>query len=152
MKPTINPLALAQQLAARGQFPLFLQACRRIADDGAGNAVLLQNLGLLYAAHGFIEHARACYAQVRELQPGDAGVLANVANAARDAGDHALARRVYAELLERLPNHPVVRRNYLVGLEYDPDAPDAERLAAAKAWGQWATAVGCKNSPEPDFG
>ena len=140
MKPTINPLALAQQLAARGQFPLFLQACRRIADDGAGNAVLLQNLGLLYAAHGFIEHARACYAQVRELQPGDAGVLANVANAARDAGDHALARRVYAELLERLPNHPVVRRNYLVGMEYDPDAPDAERLAAAKAWGQWATA------------
>ena len=69
MKPTINPLALAQQLA------------------------------------------------VRELQPGDAGGLANVANAARDAGDHALARRVYAELLERLPNHPVVRRNYLVGLE-----------------------------------
>lgn len=140
MTPTVNPLALAQQLAARGQFPLFLQACQRIADDAGGNAVLLQNLGALYAAHGFIGRARACYAQVRELQPGDVGVLANVANAARDAGSHAQARRMYAELLERLPNHPVVRRNYLVGLEYDPDVPDAERLAAARAWGQWATA------------
>lgn len=103
-------------------------------------STLLQNLGSLYAAHGFIGHARACYAQVRDLRPGDAGVLGNLANVARDAGDHAQARRLYGELLQRLPNHPVVRRNYLVGLEYDPDAPDAERLAAARAWGAWATA------------
>jgi len=44
---------------------------------------------------------------------------------------------LYALLLEHLPNHPVVRRNYLTGLEYDPTVSDSERLRAAREWGSW---------------
>ena len=39
---------------------------------------------------------------------------------------------------QALPNHPVIRRNALISLEYDPEVSDAERLAHAKAWGAWA--------------
>ncbi|MGV8899984.1 MAG: hypothetical protein ACOH2B_12180 [Burkholderiaceae bacterium] len=42
--------------------------------------------------------------------------------------------------MHRLPDHPVIRRNTLVSLEYDPDVSDTERLTQAQAWGDWAIA------------
>lgn len=91
----------------------------------------------MYASYGFLGAARECYQKARALLPSDFGILANLANIARDAGDHTEARRLYALLLEHLPNHPVVRRNYLTGLEYDPTVSDFERLRAAREWGSW---------------
>ena len=61
-----------------------------------------------------------------------------MANLAREAGEHARSRNLYTLLLERLPDHPVIRRNALVSLEYDPDVSDTERFSQAKAWGDWA--------------
>lgn len=75
--------------------------------------------------------------------------MANLANVARDAGDHAQARQLYARLLAALPDHTVVRRNYLTGLEYDPAITDADRVAAARAWGQWAMARVGGRLPRP---
>jgi protein O-GlcNAc transferase len=65
--------------------------------------------------------------------------LIQQAQQAYDYADHARARACYARLLQRYPDHPVIRRNALLSLEYDPKATPAERLAAARDWGQWVT-------------
>jgi len=72
------------------------------------------------------------------LVPNDLRPVVNLANVAREAGEHGESRRLYGALLERLPDHPVIRRNALVSLEYDPEVPDTERIAQARAWGNWA--------------
>ncbi len=130
-------LQQAQQFAAKGLFEPFLAACSDIATQAPESSATQQSLGRLYASHGFLGAARECYQKARTLLPSDFGILANLANIARDAGDHTEARRLYALLLEHLPNHPVVRRNYLTGLEYDPTVSDFERLRAAREWGSW---------------
>lgn len=56
----------------------------------------------------------------------------------RDEGHHGESRALYASLLQRLPDNPVIRCNALVGIEYDPAVGDAERFAQARAWGEWA--------------
>jgi protein O-GlcNAc transferase len=66
--------------------------------------------------------------------------MVNLANLAREAGDHAEARRLYNDLLRELPDNPMVRRNGLVSLEYDPDVTDEDRQTQAVAWGEWAIA------------
>ena len=130
-------LQQAQQLAAKGLFAPFLTACSDIATRASDSAATQQSLGRLYASYGFLGAARECYRKALTLHPDDLGSLANLANLARDAGDHTEAKRLYTSLLKHLPNHPVVRRNYLTGLEYDPAVIDAQRLQAAREWGQW---------------
>jgi ATP-dependent DNA helicase Rep len=43
-------------------------------------------------------------------------------------------------LVHVLPDHPLIRRNALVSLEYDPDASPAVRRTMAQLWGEWAQA------------
>src|SRR5690606_2562703 len=95
--------------------------------------------------------AQECYQKALTLHPDDLGSQANLANIARDAGDHTEARRLYALLLEHLPNHPVVRRNYLTGLEYDPTVSDSERLRAAREWGSWLIGRAGGETRRPPF-
>lgn len=146
-----DPLAIARQLAARGQFEPFTRECDRLAREHADNTVMQQELGLLYSAYGFMGHARACLERAAALAPADLGNIANLATVARDAGHHAEARRLYETLLHQLPNHPVVRRNHLTGLEYDPAVSDAERLRAASDWGEWAVSRAGGERPRPGF-
>lgn len=131
-------LQQAQQLAAKGLFEQFLMVCSDITTHASECTNTQQSLARLYAAYGFLQSARDCYQKAQALQPNGLGSVANLANIARDAGDHTEARRLYTFLLERLSNHPVVRRNYLIGLEYDPTVSDAERLQTARGWGRWA--------------
>lgn len=135
----LEPLPMARRLGAQGKFDQFRSVCSRIARESVGDAAVLQELGGLYGAYGFLTEARDCYEQAGALLPSTIGHLANIANLARDAGEHTRAREIYTGLLEQLPDHPVVRRNFLTGLEYDPHARDFERLRHAEAWGQWAT-------------
>lgn len=130
-------LQQAQQFAAKGLFEPFLAACSDIGTQASESAATQQSLGRVYASYGFLGAARECYQKALTLHPDDLGSLANLANITRDAGDHTEAGRLYALLLEHLPNHPVVRRNYLTGLEYDPTVSDSERLRAAREWGAW---------------
>src|SRR5690606_18594005 len=106
-------------------------------------------LATLCQAYGFLGHARTFLLRALASKPTELGVLANLANVARDKGDHVEARQLYERLLARLPDHPVVRRNYLVGLEYDPTTDDAYRLAAAQAWGRWAVNRTGECAPRP---
>lgn len=65
--------------------------------------------------------------------------LIQQAQQAYDYADHVRARVCYAKLMQRYPDHPVIRRNALLSLEYDATVTPAERLAAARDWGQWVT-------------
>lgn len=133
-------LELARRFAQTGQFAGLLQVCADIAEALASDANALLDAGALLSEFGFIGRARECFERASRLAPSDLRPLANLANLARDAGSHGKAHRLYAALLQHLPNHPVVRRNALVGMEYDPGISDAERLAQAVAWGNWAIA------------
>jgi len=96
------------------------------------------SVGTLLLNFGYLTRARECFERVRVLVPNDLRPVVNLANVAREAGEHGESRRLYGALLERLPDHPVIRRNALVSLEYDPEVPDTERIAQARAWGNWA--------------
>ena len=117
--------------------------------QGTDDVALLLDLGALLSSYGFLTDARACYERAQAIAPADLRATVNLANLARDAGEHAEARRLYTELLHQLPDHPVIRRNALTSLEYDPEVPDAERLAQAQAWGEWAIARAGGARPRP---
>ena len=138
-----------QQHAQTGRFNEMLSLCRRVLVTSDADVAALLDLGALLSGYGFLNDARTCYEKAQTLAPTDLRATVNLANLARDAGEHAEARRLYADLLRQLPDHPVIRRNALTSLEYDPEVPDAERLVQAKAWGAWAIARAGGVRPRP---
>lgn len=137
--PSLPPaIAQAQRLAWQARFDDFLAHCQQIIDRCSDDPETLLNVGALLLNFGYLTRARECFERVRVLVPNDLRPLVNLANVAREAGEHGESRRLYGTLLERLPDHPVIRRNALVSLEYDPEVPDTERVAQARAWGNWA--------------
>ena len=71
--------------------------------------------------------------------------LIQCAQRAYEVADHALAGACYAQLTRQYPELPVIRRNALLSLEYDPTATPEQRLAAARDWGEWVS----RGSTEP---
>lgn len=139
----------ATGLAQSGRFPEMLAVCRRILDDSGADIASLLDVGALLSSYGFLTDARACYEKAQTLAPSDLRATINLANLARDAGEQAQARGLYAQLLQALPNHPVICRNALTGHEYDPEVLDTERLAQASTWGDWAVARAGGVLPRP---
>ncbi len=130
--------AQATAHAQSGRFPEMLAACQPVLDDPDADVASLLDVGTLLASYGFLTDARACYTRAQALDPTDQRATINLANLARGSGEHKTSRDLYAELLDSLPDHPVIRRNALTSLEYDPEVTDTERLAEAKASGEWA--------------
>lgn len=135
-----SALAQAQQLASQARFHDFLASCQHIIDHSSDDPEALLSVGALLLSFGFLSAARKCVMPIRSLAPNDLRPMVHLANLAREAGGHAESRHLYTALLASLPDHPLIRRNALVSLEYDPGAPDAERMAQACAWGHWAIA------------
>ncbi|MEN6490070.1 MAG: methyltransferase domain-containing protein [Smithella sp.] len=135
----MTSLSNAQTHAQSGRFPEMLAVCRQIIEAHGDNVDALLDVGALLLNFGFLCRARECFERVRDLTPNDLRPVVNLANLAREAGDHAESSRLYAALLERLPNHPVIRRNALISMEYDPAVSDVERLTQARVWGEWIT-------------
>lgn len=133
-------LTLAQVEAQRGHFDAFLATCQKIIDGHTNDADALLSVGSLMLAFGFLTGARQCFARASALSPADLRPVVNLANVAQQAGDPGESRRLYDILKSKLPDHPVIRRNALLSLEYDPTTSDAERLAHAREWGNWAIA------------
>lgn len=142
-------LAEAQALAARGEFKALLATCQQATDAWGDNPDMLLSVGSLLLQAGFLSAAQQCFRQGCVLAPRDLRPVANLANLAREAGDHIEARRLYGELLRHLPDHPIIRRNALINLEYDPEVSDALRLEQATAWGDWAIAQADGPHPRP---
>ena len=126
-----------------------LEACRRIAQLHEESVGTLLEVGELASGFGFMGYARQCFKKVLLADPTNVGALVDLGNLARDCGQHSKSRQIYANLLQLMPNHPVLRRNFLLGLEYDPTASLQERFAQARAWGAWAVAQRVEPGPRP---
>jgi protein O-GlcNAc transferase len=131
-------LQTALEHANKANFDIFLSTCQQVVDEQANNIEAVLSVGALLSGFGFLTDAKKCFLHARTLAPDDLRAMVNLANLARDAGEHSEATRLYSILLERLPQNAVVRRNILVGSQYDPNISDIERLTQAKDWGQWA--------------
>lgn len=146
---TAHPLHMARLHAQAGRFAQMRQACQCALDGPHLDMRLLLDIASLLWGYGFLSDARICYEQAQRHAPNDLHASIHYAGLACDMGYPGQASRLYAALLERLPHHPMVRRNLLTSLEYDPDASDAQRLDQARAWGQWAIARAGGPRPRP---
>jgi tetratricopeptide (TPR) repeat protein len=108
-------LQAAQQHAQRGRFPQMLAECRCILEAEDIQPASLLEMGVLLFNFGFLSQAQVCFDKARALSPDDLVPTINLANVARDMGNHAEARALYSKLLAQLPDHPVIRRNDLPG-------------------------------------
>ena len=140
LRPWQSSLSLAQSQAQVALFPEMLGTCQQIVEVHSGDANALLDVGALLLNFGYLARARDCFERVQLLAPNDLRAQMNLANLARDGGDHAKAQRLYEALQLAQPNNPVIRRNALVSQEYNPAVTDAQRLANACAWGDWAIA------------
>ena len=140
LRPWQSSLSLAQSQAQAAHFPEMLGTCQQIVEVHSGDANALLDVGALLLNFGYLARARDCFERVQLLAPHDLRPPMNLANLARDSGDHATAQRLYEALQLAQPNSPVIRRNALVSQEYNPGVTDAQRLANACAWGDWAIA------------
>ena len=147
--PWTTDLADAQHCAARADFTGCLTRCQTLATAHANDPDALLSIGTLLLSAGLLSAAETCFERASTLAPSDARPWVNRANRAREAGDHARARQITQALLAQFPNQPVIRRNALISLEYDPEATDSERLTQARAWGQWAQSRAGGPHPRP---
>ncbi len=142
-------LQSAQSFAQKGDFNQFLALCQQIVDSCSSDAEAILSVGVLLINFGFLAGAKSCFLRVNALLPKDIRPIVNLANLARDSGDHTESRRLYSILLQHFPDNPIIRRNILTSLEYDPSVSDKERLDYAKAWGEWAIAKAGGLKPRP---
>lgn len=148
---SVTPFQQAQIYAQSGQFTEMLIICEHLVETNIHNSGVLLDIGVLLLSFGFITRAKECFKQVQVLTPDDLSSRVNLANIARDMGEHAESRHLYSNLLIRFPNNPVIRRNALVSLEYDSVVTDIERLDMAQAWGEWAVASAGGVRPRPEL-
>jgi tetratricopeptide (TPR) repeat protein len=85
--------------------------CQSVLETEDIQPASLLEVGVLLFNFGFLSQAQVCFEKARALSPNDLISTINLANLARDAGEHAEARRLYTDLLRQLPDHPVIRRN-----------------------------------------
>ena len=134
----MSPIFLARRHAEAGRFDQFLSLCLHIAGFSPSDPLVQRDVGALLLTYGFLSHAESCLHRAKVLARNDLQTVVNFANIFRDRGEHTEVLHLYDELLDRLPDHPVIRRNALTSAEYDPTVSDDERLAQAKEWGEWA--------------
>ena len=146
-------LLAAQSHAQSGRFPDMLATCQHIIQTHSEDVDALLNVGTLLLSFGYLTRARECFERVGMLAPNDLRAVLDLANLARDTGEHAQSLRLYADLQALQPNNSVIRRNCLVSQEYDPSVSDAQRLQQARAWGDWAIeqAGGWRSRPLPPW-
>lgn len=146
-------LQYAKAHAKAGRFAQMLEICKQMEDNSRESAHDLLNVGALLLSFGFLARASTCFERVRTLAPADLRPLVNLANLARESGNHAESQRHYSELRSAHSDHAVIQRNFLVSQEYDPVRSDAERMQHIQAWGGWAIALAgglrCRPSLSP---
>ena len=81
-----------------------LAICQQIVESHRDDVNVLLDVGALLLNFGFLAKAHDCYERVRALAPSDLRPQVNLANLARDAGDHGESRHRYETLLARLPD------------------------------------------------
>ncbi|MEO5344378.1 MAG: hypothetical protein H7842_13795, partial [Gammaproteobacteria bacterium SHHR-1] len=107
----MNPrIQQAQTQAARADFTGLQTLYPQLSADPAVTPNDLLDAGALLAQFGFLRQAQSCYQHALDQDPQDLRPQVNLANLARDRGEHARSRQAYAELQQHYPDHPVIRR------------------------------------------
>jgi Flp pilus assembly protein TadD len=94
LRPWQSSLSLAQSQAQVAHFPEMLGTCQQIVEVHSGDANALLDVGALLLNFGYLARARDCFERVQLLAPKDLRAPMNLANLARDSGDHATAQRL----------------------------------------------------------
>lgn len=127
---------LAQQLAQRGKY----QDMRAVLQLGIAHAtnpyVAQHQAATLFLQQGFLSEAAQYAQQLLALNPQDLGARLHLAQIAHDTGHHQLAQIHYTALEADFPDNPIIQRNALTILEYDPNASDSLRYNKALNWGR----------------
>lgn len=139
--------ALAQHGAHESLHSVFQEAHTQFFEDDA----FLNELGALVLQFGYVGLARSCFEGVLSRNPDDFHALLNLSNVCHSIADTSRALGLIARLMELNPNHPVVRRNFLLAQEYDPAIPDAQRFQYAKDWGRWVIDHAGGSRARPDL-
>ena len=108
-----------------------LHACAEFENNATSEQ--LAELADALLAFGFVSEASRLCLNAPSFR--SRAILARIAT---NCADHGQARRLHEELIHQYPNNGPLRSNALVSLEYEDSSVD--RLAQAKAWGQWAVA------------
>lgn len=137
-----DKLFLGSDYARQGMFGQMLAMLDQAIEMAAIDETLLKDT-LLKAANLCVEYGQLNAAQLQlsrvlQLDPQNLQAQAALAKVATDRGQHGQARGIYQQLIEQLPDHDVIRRNFLVALQYDPDVSEGERYKQALNWGDWA--------------
>jgi predicted O-linked N-acetylglucosamine transferase (SPINDLY family) len=138
MRPWKTLLAMATSQANSADFISMNATFEQIIAEHPDNPAALLDVGTLLLNFGFISRATDCFKQVLDLNPQIWHAQLNLANAACDAAQHSVALDLYSYLQSKQPNQPMIRRNVLVSQQYNPNLSNADLLAEAKAWGEWA--------------
>jgi hypothetical protein len=88
-------LASARRYAQSGRFHEMLAVCHNILEAGKDNLTTQLDVGTLLSSFGFVDRARECFERGRLLVPDDLRSVINLANLARDVGEHSTFRAYY---------------------------------------------------------
>lgn len=135
---TIHPdyFQLARQLAQQGKLSDMHAVLKLGIDHAKVPLAAMQQASTLLLQQGFLTQAQALCQQILQDCPQDISARLQLAQIAHDSGNHLLARQYYNALETEFPDNPVIQRNSLTILEYDPNASDAARFAKAMQWGE----------------
>jgi predicted O-linked N-acetylglucosamine transferase (SPINDLY family) len=148
--PWLKCLAAATTHAQAGRFKEFLAKCQQIFDTHQSSPEAVLNVGVLLLDFGYLALAKQCFERLATIAPADFRAQMNLANVARERGDHVECRRLYERLQKSHPNNQAVRRNALLSLEYGPTVSDRERYSRALSWGSWALSEAGGPRPRPN--
>jgi len=88
-------LQQAKAKAVSGYSQEMLTACQQIIETHSKDIEAYLDVGVLFLNFGYLTRAKECFEHVCELAPNDQRALTNLANLARDAGDHAETLRLF---------------------------------------------------------
>ena len=128
----------ARQYAWAGRSARMLATCQTCVDAYGQDAGVLMALGQLFLEFGYLDNGRLCFERLLRRQPGHLAARLNLAALALQSAEPARAGQAYLALLSEYPEHPTIRRNALLALQYDPAASEPWRLRQAREWGVWA--------------
>jgi tetratricopeptide (TPR) repeat protein len=130
----IVPRLMARALSAKGEFELAVDAYRRaIAIDGS-DAWSMNNLGMLYLEHGFVEDALPYLAKAVQMNENVAAFQNNLGMALEHQGRFAAAATAYKGALTADPGYKKATQN-LVRVEAVKAGPEEPFDLAATARG-----------------
>lgn len=129
----------ARLLGQLGDLQRMVEVCQQCVNENRNSIPTIQSVGLLLLQFGHLGNARKCFEYVARATPDDLAANLHLANIRFEYGDIGGFKADISTLLLRYPGHPILQRNLLMGLEYDPLVSAQERIEATISWGKSIT-------------